>query len=317
MNFVSDTDAKEYYVWGFACLYLHGSSAVRLFLDEGPVKLDDEKQEQEALWRYFYRRSGISRLLFKRYVATCFELIDAKVGTKLDTDAYFYIILDGAVDIESTVSSSTQEVTLVSGESFDIKHLHPLFQGRSAYMKQSQRLTPFINQEISATVSADAKFFRCSAESMSSLCSRPVSKDASQGLLIATLSDIAERQYMKNPPLPNESVSKGMLDEENQLLESAKSIHNTTRSAVFLPLEYFEEPASYLAGSGSFEGIHMHILHTLKVMLLLPWPFMSWLPGLRQVGSLPVPKTDPGEEKAISPRVVNISYHSTGSKGNA
>ena len=35
----------ESFVLGFACLYLQGSSAVRLFLDEGPVKLEEEKEQ--------------------------------------------------------------------------------------------------------------------------------------------------------------------------------------------------------------------------------------------------------------------------------
>ena len=55
--------SPENYVWSFVCLYLHGSSAVRLLFDEGTVDMGDN--DQEALWRYFYRRCGISRLLFK------------------------------------------------------------------------------------------------------------------------------------------------------------------------------------------------------------------------------------------------------------
>lgn len=82
----------------------------------------------------------------------------------------------------------------------------------------------------------------------------------------------------------------------------------STRSAVFAPLEDLEQPARYLAGSGNFEGIHNHVLYTLKVAFLLPWPFMACLPGLRQIGSLPVPpavsdadgRTLPREESSDS-----------------
>ena len=327
IHFVTRSTNYEDYVWGFGTLYLHGSSAVRLFHDEGEVKMDEKKEQvgiihqhmltvmhanyrsfattlllyshhhflhtclcvKEALWRYFYRRSGISRLLFKSHVAKCFELIDAKAGEALDTSTFFYIILDGSVDIKTTVTGSTRDYTLVSGESFDIKHLQPLFRVRSAYMKKSQRMSPFVHQDIVATVAVDAKLFRCSHESMHGLCNTPATKDASQGLLIATLSDMAEREYMKYPPLPNDSVTKDMLDEENQLPKGIYATFKSTRSAVFAPLEDFEQPARFLAGSGSFKGIHNHILHTLKVAFLLPWPFMAWLPGLRQIGSLPVP----------------------------
>ena len=54
-GFDGDDYAYENFFWGFVCLYAHASSAIRLFLDEGKVKLD-EKQEQVS--------SGISTLYF-------------------------------------------------------------------------------------------------------------------------------------------------------------------------------------------------------------------------------------------------------------
>ena len=45
IQFTRDHNEYEMYVWAIACIYLHGSSAIRLIIDEGPVKLD-EKQEQ-------------------------------------------------------------------------------------------------------------------------------------------------------------------------------------------------------------------------------------------------------------------------------
>ena len=44
-QFTRDHNEYENYVWAFACIYLHGSSAIRLIIDEGPVMLN-EKQEQ-------------------------------------------------------------------------------------------------------------------------------------------------------------------------------------------------------------------------------------------------------------------------------
>lgn len=72
-HFSIQSQEYEMYVWGFLSLYLHGSSAIRLMLEESPVKLD---KNQELLWCYLYRHSGISRLLFKRYIANRFELCD-------------------------------------------------------------------------------------------------------------------------------------------------------------------------------------------------------------------------------------------------
>ena len=39
----------ENYIWCMACLYLHGSSAVRLILDEGSVELDESKEQVKIL----------------------------------------------------------------------------------------------------------------------------------------------------------------------------------------------------------------------------------------------------------------------------
>ena len=159
-------------------------------------------------------------------------------------------------------------------------------------------MTPFTTQEISATVSIDSKLFRSSAEEMQRLSSCMKAKDAAQGLLIATLSDIAERQYMTHPPLPNDSLNEGMIDKKsNRLLESARSTYISTRSALFAPLEEYEMPAPYLAGSGSMRGICQQILHTMKILFVLPWPLMHWIPGLRQISSLPVPKASSPEEE--------------------
>lgn len=167
-------------------------------------------------------------------------------------------------------------------------------------MKNSQRLSPFVNQDMVVTVSMDTKLFCCTAENMHILCTKPGTKDVAQGLLIATLSEIAEHQYMVHPPLPNEKVTKDMIDDENQLISSSIRSFKANRSSLFAPLEEFEEPPCYLAGSGSFKGFHRHILHTLKVMFLLPWPLMKWVPGIRQVEALPVPKADPDEDSVKS-----------------
>ncbi len=159
-------------------------------------------------------------------------------------------------------------------------------------------MTPFTTQEISATVSIDSKLFRSSACEMQRLSSCMKAKDAAQGLIIATLSDIAERQYMTHPPLPNDGLHEGMIDKKsNRLLESVRSSYISTRSALFAPLEDYEKPAPYLAGYGSMKGICDQILHTMKILFILPWPLMHWIPGLRQISSLPVPNASSPDEE--------------------
>jgi len=107
------------------------------------------------------------------------------------------------------------------------------------------------------------------------LCNKPETKDMCQGLVISLLSNLVKRQCNIEHP-------KVTLDEESQCPQE-QSI------SVFAPLQDFEQPPPYLAGSGSFDGLHNHLLHTLKVTFLLPWPLMKWVPGLRQIESLPIP----------------------------
>jgi hypothetical protein len=108
---------------------------------------------------------------------------------------------------------------------------------------------------------------------MHELCNKVETKDASQGLLISTLYETSERLR----------------------LNGRSSVHDNIhiRSAIFDHLEDFEQPAPYLAGSGGLSGFHHQILHTLKASFLLPWPLMTWVPGLRQIGSLPFPAQAP------------------------
>ena len=63
-------------LWGFACLYVHVSSVVRLLADEGAVPLTTTPQE-EALWRMFYRVGGLSRQLFRHYIAAHLQVVTA------------------------------------------------------------------------------------------------------------------------------------------------------------------------------------------------------------------------------------------------
>ncbi|PSC68883.1 expressed protein isoform D [Micractinium conductrix] len=50
--------------WSSICLFFHGLSLYRLLHDERRIKFNSEDEEQ--LWRFFYRRSGMGRLEFKQ-----------------------------------------------------------------------------------------------------------------------------------------------------------------------------------------------------------------------------------------------------------
>lgn len=50
-------------VWSSICLLLHGYALISLLLDERRIKFRSTDEEQ--LWRFFYRRSGMGRLEMK------------------------------------------------------------------------------------------------------------------------------------------------------------------------------------------------------------------------------------------------------------
>jgi len=94
------------------------------------------------------------------------------------------------------------------------------------------------------------------------LCTKPGTKDVAQGLLIATLSEIAERQYMNHPPLPNENVTKDMIDEENQLISSSIRSFKADQSALFTPLEEWKSlPPTLLVLGAIRDSIVIYCIH--------------------------------------------------------
>lgn len=56
-------------IWAGACLLLHGFALGRLLLDERPIKFRSEDEEQ--LWRFFYRRGGMRRLEMQEVGGGC------------------------------------------------------------------------------------------------------------------------------------------------------------------------------------------------------------------------------------------------------
>lgn len=261
-------------IWGFVTLYVQLSSVVRLILDEGPVQLDEN---EELLWRVFYRSSGLSRLLFKKHVSKYFQLVEVKPETKLDTEEYVGIILDGVVRAEITINRLTLPIKLGSGEIFDLKHVR-FFQRIPSIYSSIRRKSSLTTETIAATTMVDSKIFMCKAQDMTQLSSKPNLKTAWMGLLICLLSDIGDRPFRSNNTV--------IISDE----ESPMSTMNNERSAIFSPLEEWEKPPSHLWGSGnSLWVFHKHLFFNLKVTFQLPWPFMPWVSGIRHIDSLPVP----------------------------
>lgn len=277
-HFYIHTTNWEQYAWSFCCLYLHGSGAVRLLLDERPtVKLSEE---HELLWRYFYRYSGVTRLLFQKHIAPLFELKTFKKGDELDPDNVFYIILSGSVALDVEIHNEydayrckKQSFVLGSGDKMHIKHLHSVI---------SSPLLSIHRQKLVAVPIEETRLFCCSAGNMKKFTSNRAVKDATQGLLAAILSDIAIKYFCL--------IEGREYDEEISMQNEQSSLTQGKLSPMFDPLEDFEQPVPYLAGGAksAIDNVH-HILFILRRTVQLPWPLMSWFTGVRQIGSLHIP----------------------------
>jgi hypothetical protein len=278
--YINNKTNWEQYLWSFCCLYLHGSGAVRLLWDERPSPNVKLSEEHELLWRYFYRYSGVTRLLFQNHIAPIFELKTFQKGEELDPDNVFYIVLSGSVALDVEIHNEyyafrckKQSFVLGSGDKMHIKHLHSVI---------SSPLLSIQRQKLAAVTMERTRLFCCSAENMKKFtCNRAV-KDATQGLLAAVLSDIAIKYFFL--------IEGKEYDEEISMQNEQSSLTQGKLSPMFDPLEDFEKPVPYLAGGAQsvIDNVH-HILHILRRTFQLPWPLMSWFTGIRQIGSLHIP----------------------------
>ena len=271
-HFAIDQQFTEQYVVAFVSLYLHGSSAVRLLIDEMPVHLGDN--EHEMLWRYFYRHSGVTKLLFKKHIGHRFEIKSFEENEQLDPENYFYIIIEGSVRLNVEMDGHNSQFLLRSGYACGAKHLHSCMTSPMLSIQM---------QKLEAYAITKCKLYCCTAKNMKEFTTCRAVKDASQGLLTAVLSDIAVKHFF----MINSQDGEMKVDIENQALLERE---NDEMSPLFQPLQDFERPKPYLAGGArTTKDIMHHFVHLLRRRLLLPWPLSSWIPGLRQIGSLPIP----------------------------
>jgi CRP-like cAMP-binding protein len=99
-------------VWGLLGAYVHGSSLFRLLYEERFVLLTPEEEE---MWRMFYRRARISRLLFKEQILPKSEFRTYEAGALIVDPAMpqrLHVIVQGRAH---------GVVKLKDGESFDIR----------------------------------------------------------------------------------------------------------------------------------------------------------------------------------------------------
>jgi hypothetical protein len=267
--------ALDSLIWAIVGLYVHGSCTVALFLDELPVKLTDD---QEALWRFFYRTGGLSKKLFKTLLADKVELVEYQPGDCIVTETHFSIVYQGQVSLE-VMDVGTQQLlstrTATSAECFDCKDL-PLLASDSYFSKHW----------VKAYSKTKTKVFRISLENMRTIANAPFAKGVFQTMMIDEMEKIiATFQHGGQRPLPDLVAE---LD------------------PMFQPLSAWEEPKRFDAGSETaLQNPLRHLLRYLVSFFSPPPPLGGHPTGIRHT-LLPAPSrfanqpVDAGENKVVN-----------------
>jgi CRP-like cAMP-binding protein len=254
--------------WACLNLYVHVSTVVRLLKDEFQVNLSEDEQ---ALWRMFYRTGGLSKKMFQTNVAKYCQVVKHLKDEKIDTDNYFYIVYKGIVKLtvtdehHGTIVSSRKAQ---SGQLFDFRALGLLVDHRS-----------LVKHKLEAVVAvSDVKLFRFPKEQMPMIASEPSTRLMWKELLMENLLRIVQgyfgRRMRSNPAVVD-------------------YVH-----PIFCPLEPWEEPDPLRAGSGyAMMNPFSHVWASMKWSFASPWPFQGPPQGLRHTQLLA-----PGRISGIPPR---------------
>jgi hypothetical protein len=207
----------------------------------------------------FYRTGGLSTKLFKTIVAPHLEIVEFEAGEKIPTDDFFYIVYTGRVNLQVYEKDQIKvERKTYSGEMFDLKYL-------GMFSEQSV----FEFHRLNCTSETKSKLFRFSREDMKKIAHHRLAKGVWQSLLINNLSFVVE-SYLET-------------DRQSKFAESYCD-------KIFDPLEVWEQPKKWVAGSGSaLKNPEMHLLRYIQHSFSPPWPFGGHLTGLRQTLLSPPP----------------------------
>lgn len=258
-------------LWAIVNLYVHISTVVRLLNDERPVTLTEDEQ---ALWRMFYRTGGLSQKMFQKVVASHCQVVTYQQDEKVDTDQYFYIIYRGTVKLTVTdddgaiVSSRKAQ----SGQLFDFRALGLLMDHDS-----------LVKHRLEAVVAVSkVTLFRFPKADMPSIASHPSTRLLWKELLMENLLRIVQRYFDKRMHRTN--------------IDSSSDYVNP----IFAPLQPWEEPNPLRAGSGlALQNPLAHIWASMTWSFAPPWPFQGPPDGLRHTQLLA-----PGRVQNIPPKKV-------------
>eukprot|EP00529_Nitzschia_sp_RCC80_P029520 CAMPEP_0113469436 /NCGR_PEP_ID=MMETSP0014_2-20120614/15900_1 /TAXON_ID=2857 /ORGANISM="Nitzschia sp." /LENGTH=317 /DNA_ID=CAMNT_0000361917 /DNA_START=197 /DNA_END=1148 /DNA_ORIENTATION=+ /assembly_acc=CAM_ASM_000159 len=287
-RFESNSVAVDSLVWSCLGLYIHGTSAIALYMDEFPVKLSEN---EEALWRLFYRSGGLSKKLFKTIVASKFQVEEFLPGQCIPSDDHFNILYKGLAKIEIIDCESGINVndrTVYSGEMFDCSDLQQFATDGSGF---------FSKNRIKAKAISKCVVFRISIDNMKLIASHRFAKGVIQTMLIDAMESIIEAYHNggeKPIPMPVQEMIRDQeqAEQETETGQAQTNVDGNVKSTttptttsipvpivqkseyvapVFRPLEEWELPQPLDAGSGV--AYKRPIQHLWKYcMSYIGWP---------------------------------------------
>ncbi|GBG25833.1 Hypothetical Protein FCC1311_020522 [Hondaea fermentalgiana] len=301
-------------VWNLLGFYVHMSGFVRLLLDERPVEMSEE---EAALWRMFYRHSGISRMLFKSQVLALGRFDDFAPGTVITCDTSPTVsssandhrqvgqngqpVAPTSLNANTVTPASAQDEVRTGPEPRNDRRLYIIMEGHvraatiiygeerilrmsSGDMFEFKYLNlfgvhiGFLDAKMRATATSHVRTFSIPVRSLEAMAAGSgTMRQAWYSIIIAAISREAER-----PDLYYASSN-----EEADALDAAPS-SLLGRASIFDPLADDELPPSDLPGSGEF---FKHPLTNFAKLLCqsisLPWPFSKSFPGLRHAAAPP------------------------------
>ena len=256
-------------LWGILCLFVHMSSVVRLVADEQHVSLTEQ---EEALWRMFYRVGGLSRKVFHHQIAAHMTVVHYAAGDDISTDDAFHIVYKGVVEIQIDHANGTPLKTAVDGSGcmFDFKNLGLL-----------QPLTsPFVKHRLTVKARTQCICFQFSNADVKTIANAQNTKSIWQNIFIGILARIAVQRLGEH-------------------LVDPKRREPDYMDPLFEPLSPSEQPNPLVAGSGkAMERPLAHLLYCMKRYFTPPWPFGAHCSGIRH-SMLPAPVPTEGATETI------------------
>jgi len=276
-------------IWGIVCLYVHISSVVRLLQDERHVTLSDE---EEALWRMFYRVGGLSRKLFQYQILPHMAVVHVPKGTEVKVEEYFHIVYQGAVSIhiyqDDQLLTATQDG---SGALFDLKKLGLM-----------QYHTPMAKHRLQVTTICECTLFQFSNSDIRHIANAKNTKSVWQSIFIGVLARIAVRRLPPNDSgNPHDDYPHPPPKQASFYLEA------NYIDPLFAPLSKAEEPNPLLAGSGqALEQPLQHVWYCMQRFFTPPWPFSQHAVGIRHT-MLPAPVPTEGSTETLEVGINSVN----------